>query len=161
MSDALSWLFKKEQLWANCSRHSLQKSDREQIDIVSLFQKMAWVIWSWFTLSLSKNEWFARKNSYISYVLAVFHCFSLLMPKRESLSSLFALSLFYQEQIALLLFCSQKTSDSPKKNQWASSQPMSKFPTLDIYNEKNVSPYFLFSGQIFTLQEPPILSKIV
>ena len=81
VSKSFSTLFKKERQWANCSRCSLQKSDREWVAVYK-------------RATLSESLLILWKNLYILYV---FHCFSLFMPNRELLPSLFALWLFTKE----------------------------------------------------------------
>ena len=67
-SNLLSSLFIKEQLCANCSRCSLQKSNREQLAPVALYKRAMGAICSFrranqnFALSLTKNERTRSKN---------------------------------------------------------------------------------------------------
>ena len=142
MSDLLSSVFNKRCAWANRSRQSLKKSDNEQIALVALY-KRATVSESLFTKERPwvNRSWFSGKNLYILYV---FHCFSLFMPNRELLPSLFALWLFTKEWPwvicsrcslhksnasdllffkSTLLFRSKRTSNSLEK-------PKREFPTL-------------------------------
>ena len=142
MSDLLSSVFNKRCAWANRSRRSLKKSDNEQIALVALY-KRATVSESLFTKERPwvNRSWFSEKNLYILYV---FHCFSLFMPNRELLPSLFALWLFTKEWPwvicsrcslhksnasdllffkSTLLFRSKRTSNSLEK-------PKREFPTM-------------------------------
>ena len=70
----------------------------------SLCSETEWAICSWFTLSLSKNEWFAKKNVlFTPRFWQFFTAFPHFMPKSELLPLLCAPSLFFkerQEQIA-------------------------------------------------------------
>ena len=95
MRDLLSSVFNKRCAWANRSRRSLKKSDNEQIALVALY-KRATVSESLFTKERPwvNRSWFSGKNLYILYI---FHCFSIFMPNRELLPSLFALWLFTKE----------------------------------------------------------------
>ena len=142
MSDLLSSVFNKRCAWANRSRRSLKKSDSEQIALVALY-KRATVSESLFTKERPwvNRSWFSGKNLYILYI---FHCFSIFMPNRELLPSLFALWLFTKEWPwvicsrcslhksnasdllffkSTLLFRSKRTSNSLEK-------PKREFPTM-------------------------------
>ena len=75
-------LFTKEQLWAIRSCRSLQKSNREGSTYVVLYKRAMWANCSCHSLKKSdvsdllliwaKNESFAQKNGYFSYVLEIF-----------------------------------------------------------------------------------------
>ena len=112
-------------------RSSLFRSKLLSLKSESLFKK-EWH--EWFTHFLRANRTFALKKQVICppkfvvfamFFLQFFTAFPICMPKSESLPSLFAPSLFFKEWIAILLFCTQKTSDTHKK-------PKSEFPTLDL-----------------------------
>ena len=99
--------------WANRSRCSLQKSNREQITLNFFKKRAKSVIRSWFKrITLKKREIPLEKKHIFHMFLTVFPLF---MPKSDSL-----LLLFFK---CKMLFRSQKMSDSLKKT-------MSKFPTL-------------------------------
>ena len=58
-SDSLSSLFTKEWLWANCSSHSLQKSNREQFVPIALKKEQnsaSLVFLEWIALSLFRSQ---------------------------------------------------------------------------------------------------------
>ena len=116
-SDSLSSLFKKERLWGNWSRHSVQKSG----DSESLFNMSDSLVFlkanCTFALLLSRNEQFARIFCCcFHHVLTVFHFFSpFYAQERITPVALCSVALFFKEQIAISLFCSHKTSNSLEK----------------------------------------------
>ena len=105
----------KEQLWAI---RSLQKSDASKL--VSLLFKKEWR--KWFACNLRFRS---QKTSDLLDKIRIFdsfHCFSpFYAQERIAPVTLRSFALF-QEGIAILLFCSQKMSDS-LKNQRANAQP--------------------------------------
>ena len=126
----------------NCSRNSLKKSDLSDAIVI---------------------QWFAPKKLYFSpFFWQFFTTFPLFMPKSKSLLSLFAMSLFFKErweqfalfhkQIAISLFCSQKTSDSLKK-------PKSEFPTVEKTEPSFTWPWdYVYDTHSF---EWPFLLKLL
>ena len=144
MSDLHLPLFKKEWPWVTCSCHSLQKSDESDL-LSSLVIVMSDLLFR--SLKMSDS---LKKNSSIS------PCFLLLFPflcprtnhsrcsslcrsflksnGSNLLSSFFTKerqeqNRFGKERITILLFRSQKTSNSLKK-------PKSEFSTLQKLNRK-------------------------
>ena len=109
-------LFFKELLWVNRSCLSLQKSNHEQIALVALYKRVAWANRSCCSLNCS--------------------CCSLQKSGRSLKKSRRAKerNIRFSEWIALLLFRSQRTSDSLKK-------PNSEFPTLLCNSVPSHSPH--------------------
>ena len=140
---ALITLYKKERLWANPTRCSLQNSDFGQIALVTLKKRAMQANCS---LSLSKNERFDQKKFFIMFLTVISLFFPLLSPRANCpcCSSLWcSLQKSVCEQIAPItlykrssvsnslfsksesLFCSfaHKKRAIRLKNQRADSQP--------------------------------------
>ena len=131
----LSMLIKKERPWANHSRCSLKKSDRERITIVALYKRVSWVNRSLAFLKKSdmSDLLMIRANSLQKIVIHITSYKKATMSdsfrslfKKKRKSELFVFS----EWIALSLFCSQKKSNLLK-------EPKSEFPTL-ITTDDNI-----------------------
>ena len=101
------------------------------------------------TVALKQRAIHSTKFVVFTMFLTVFQCFSIFMPKSESLPLLFALSLFTKERRERFSLGKERFSISLTKNEQFARKSKSEFHNPDIFlNNSAHSPYILYISKI-------------